>query len=403
MKRFLMVASYVESLVHFRGHLLDSLIANGIEVHAASPDVEFGNIWRRQLEEKGVTVHEIGMQRAGMNPLVDLKTFAELYRLMRRIRPDIVMGYTIKPVIYGTLSAWISRVPRRFVLITGLGYAFTTDVSGRWFSKRKGLLWVARLLYRVALRGTHKVFFQNPDDQTLFRQLKLLSAKTSSHVVNGSGVDLVQYAVASQAKGPVRFLMIARLLGDKGVREYINAAQQVHRTHPQVTFALAGWIDDNPDAVAQQELDDWIAEGTVDYLGCLDDVRPAIAACHVYVLPSYREGTPRTVLEAMAMGRAVITSDAPGCRETVSESVNGYLVPVRDVSRLADAMRRFIDTPELIGAMGRKSREAAEAKYDVDKVNADILKQMGVGAKAREGRVEVVPTELRGVYDKTTL
>ena len=216
MKRFLMVASYVESLVHFRGHLLDSLIANGIEVHAASPDVEFGNIWRRQLEEKGVTVHEIGMQRTGMNPLVDLKTFAELYRLMRRIRPDIVMGYTIKPVIYGTLSAWISRVPRRFVLITGLGYAFTTDVSGRWFSKRKGLRWVARLLYRVALRGTHKVFFQNPDDQTLFRQLKLLSAKTSSHVVNGSGVDLVQYAVASQAKGPVRFLMIARLLGDKG-------------------------------------------------------------------------------------------------------------------------------------------------------------------------------------------
>ena len=166
---------------------------------------------------------------------------------------------------------------------------------------------------------------------------------------------------------------------------------------------MAGWIDDNPDSVAQQELDDWIAEGTVDYLGCLDDVRPAIAACHVYVLPSYREGTPRTVLEAMAMGRAVITSDAPGCRETVSESVNGYLVPVRDVSRLADAMRRFIDTPELIGAMGRKSREAAEAKYDVDKVNADILKQMGVGAKARGGRVEVVPTELRGVYDKTTL
>ena len=403
MKRFLMIASYADSLIHFRGHLLDSLIANGIEVHAASPDVAFGNIWRRQLEEKGVTVHEIGMHRTGMNPLVDLRTFAELYRLMRRIQPDIVMGYTIKPVIYGTLCAWMSRVPRRFVLITGLGYAFTTDVSGRWFSKRQGLLWVVRCLYRVALRGTHKVFFQNPDDQVLFRQLKLLSAKIPSHVVNGSGVDLDQYAVAPQAKGPVRFLMIARLLGDKGVREYVNAAQQVHRTHPQVTFALAGWIDNNPDAISQQELDDWIAEGTVDYLGCLDDVRPAIAACHVYVLPSYREGTPRTVLEAMAMGRAVITSDAPGCRETVSEAANGYLVPVRDASRLTEAMRRFIDNPELIGAMGRQSREVAEAKYDVNKVNADLLEQMGMGAKAEGCRVEPVQSELRGVYGKTTL
>ncbi|WP_192036953.1 glycosyltransferase family 4 protein [Halomonas sp. YLGW01] len=402
MKRFLMIASFPDSLVTFRGQLLDALRENGCEVHVACPDIRKDSAVCEHLESRGIIVHDIPMQRTGINPVADLKTLGNLSRLMRRIQPDVVMGYTIKPVIYGTLSAWLCQVPRRFVLITGLGYTFTSDASGRWFCKRRGLLWVVGSLYRLALLGAHKVFFQNPDDQALFRQLKVLSARSPSHVVNGSGVDLDQYAVASQAKGPLRFLMIARLLGDKGVREYVKAARQVHRTHPQVTFALAGWIDDNPDAIAPQELDDWIVEGTVDYLGCLDDVRPAIAACHVYVLPSYREGTPRTVLEAMAMGKAVITSDAPGCRETVIDGVNGYLVPVRDVSQLAVAMRRFIDTPELTGAMGCKSREIAEAKYDVNKVNADILEQLGMGANAQEPRAEAVTRELRGLHGKTT-
>lgn len=403
MKRFLMVASYADSLIHFRGRLLDALIAKGFEVHVASPDVEEGNIWRKQLEEKGVTVHEIRLQRTGMNPLTDLKTLGDLYCLMRRIRPDVVMGYTIKPVIYGTLSAWLAGVPRRFVLVTGLGYAFTADESGRRLSKRQGVLVIVRYLYRLALAGAHKVFFQNPDDQALFRQLRVLPARTPSHVVNGSGVDLAQYCVAPRPEGPVRFLLIARLLGDKGVREYVKAARQVREAHPQVTFALAGWIDDNPDAIARQELDDWIADGTIDYLGCLDDVRPAIAACHVYVLPSYREGTPRTVLEAMAMARAVITSEAPGCRETVVEGENGYLVPVRDASLLADAMERFIERPELIDAMGRASRKIAEVRYDVHKVNDDILMQMGlssgIGSRLEAHGVD----ELRGCHGKTSL
>ncbi|MFG6178946.1 glycosyltransferase family 4 protein [Halomonas sp. THAF12] len=403
MTRFLVIASYADSLIHFRGPLLDALIAKGYEVHAASPDIGSDNKWRRQLEKKGIRVHEIGLQRTGMNPVADLKTLGELYCLMRRIRPEVVMGYTIKPVIYGTLGARLARIPRRFVLVTGLGYAFTSDASARAFGKRQAVLTIVRTLYRLALSGAHKVFFQNPDDQALFLQQKVLSPRVPSHVVNGSGIDLEQYVVAPRAEGPCRFLLIGRLLGDKGVREYVEAARQVRRTHPLATFALAGWIDDNPDAIDRHELDDWIADGTIDFLGSLDDVRPAIAACHAYVLPSYREGTPRTVLEAMAMGRAVITSDAPGCRETVVEGVNGYLVPVRDASFLASAMLRFIECPELIDTMGRKSREIVEAKYDVNKVNEDILGQMGIGPGTGCRRNDTGVDELRGYHGKTSL
>ncbi|WP_304525557.1 glycosyltransferase family 4 protein [Halomonas sp. I5-271120] len=403
MKRFLMIASFPDSLVTFRGQLLDALRENGYEVHVACPDIRTGSAVREHLESRGIIVHDIPMQRTGINPLADLKTLGNLYRLMRSIQPDVVMGYTIKPVIYGTLSAWLCQVPRRFVLVTGLGYAFSSGQSIKMISKRKGLLMIVRFLYRLSLAGAHKVFFQNHDDQELFRQLKILPVKTPSHVVNGSGVDLVQYAVAPQAKGPVRFLLIARLLGDKGVREYVKAARQVRQDNPEVAFSLAGWIDDNPDAISQQELDTWIADGTVDYLGCLDDVRPAIAACHVYVLPSYREGTPRTVLEAMAMGRAIITSDAPGCRDTVTDGSNGLLVAVRNATLLADAMQQLIGRPDLINTMGRISREIAETKYDVHKVNEDLLIQMGLLLRTCNhlGAAEV--EKLQGFYGENSL
>jgi glycosyltransferase involved in cell wall biosynthesis len=172
--------------------------------------------------------------------------------------------------------------------------------------------------------------------------------------------------------------MIGRLLGDKGVREYASAARRVRAKFPRARFQLAGWIDENPDAIAQSELDLWTAEGTLEFLGRLDDVRPAIAACTVYVLPSYREGTPRTVLEAMAMGRPVITTDAPGCRETVVNGENGYLVDVQSVEALVGAMESFIDNPDLAAAMGLRSRQIVEDKYDVHKVNAVMLREMGI-------------------------
>jgi len=190
-------------------------------------------------------------------------------------------------------------------------------------------------------------------------------------------------------------LLIARLLGDKGVREYAEAARRIRRQHPQARFSLVGWIDDSPNAIAQHELDAWVAEGSLEFLGRLSDVRPAIAACSVYVLPSYREGTPRTVLEAMAMGRAIITTDTPGCRETVVDGDNGFLVPVKSVPALVKAMERFIAEPELAERMGRRSRQLAEAKYDVHQVNGRMLEEMGIGPEGTDYSAPNSCVELR--------
>ena len=370
---FLLIASFPDSILHFRGPLLDALLARGLRVHVAAPGLGAGSEWLGPLQARGVTVHDIPLRRTGMNPLADLRTLVELWRLMRKIRPDYVLAYTIKPVIYGSLAAKFAGVPRRYALITGLGYAFQGDSS-----QSRGL-WrmLARRLYALALRGVHKALFQNPDDEALFRALGILPSTTSSFVVNGSGVDVAAYAVAPLPASP-RFLLIARLLGDKGVREYAEAARHIRVKHPQIAFSLVGWIDENPDAIAQHELDTWLAEGVVEYIGRLSDVRPAIAASSVYVLPSYREGTPRTVLEAMAMGRAVITTDAPGCRETVVDGDNGFLVPVKSVGGLVAAMQQFIDDPALAERMGGRSRAIAENKYDVHKVNQSMLEQMEV-------------------------
>ncbi|MEE6443589.1 MULTISPECIES: glycosyltransferase family 4 protein [Pseudomonas] len=376
--RFLLIASYAESLLNFRGPLLDALIKCGMEVHVAAPSVGARTPVRIELEAKGITVHEISLHRVGMSPSGDLRSLFELWCLMRRIRPSHVMGYTVKPVVYGSIAAKLAGVPRRFALITGLGYAFqSTEQKGKRGVVRK----IVQSLYRVALRCTHKVFFQNPDDRALFQSLKLLPGHIPSQVVNGSGVDVSSFSVAPLPENP-RFLLIARLLGDKGVREYAEAARIVRKCYPQANFSLVGWIDDNPDAIRQQELDCWVTEGVLEYLGRLSDVRPAIEACSVYVLPSYREGTPRTVLEAMAMGRPIITTDAPGCRETVMPGENGLLVSVKNVDELADAMKRFIVEPELAARMGRRSREIAAQRYDVHLVNAAMLSEMGISQES---------------------
>lgn len=381
MKTFLLIASFPDSLIKFRGPLLRALVAKGLDVHVAAPDLADVPDIRTELEALGITLHEIGLKRTGTNPVADLATVAELWRLMRRIRADYVLGYTIKPVIYGSLAAWLAGVPNRFALVTGLGYAFTGEASGKRGLLRK----LIQRLYRFGLSKSRKVFFQNPDDEALFRQLKLLPADIPSCVVNGSGVDVADYALAPLPEKP-SFLLIARLLGDKGVREYAQAARKVKAQYPDAVFRLVGWIDDNPDAISQQELDEWVNTGIVEFLGKLADVRPAIAECNVYVLPSYREGTPRTVLEAMAMGRPVITTDAPGCRETVVDGDNGFLVPVKAVDELAAAMVKFLENPELVAGMGERSRLVAEQKYDVHRVNEFMLGEMGITVQVAQSK-----------------
>ena len=369
---FLIIASYPGSLVRFRGSLIDSLLASGVSVHVAAPELTVHDDIV-ELQKRGVSYHDLPLQRTGLNPVADLKLMFFLIGLMLRLRPQFVLSYTIKPVVYGSVAAWLSGVGDRFALITGLGYAFTHSASG----KRALLRCFIQHLYRFALKRTCHVFFQNPDDEALFRSLKLIPSSTPSSVVNGSGVDVEEYSVVPLPDKPC-FLLIARLLGDKGVREYAQAAQIVKAMYPNVVFRIVGWIDDNPDAITRPEFDQWVDSGLLQFLGRMNDVRPAISDCSVYVLPSYREGTPRTVLEAMAMGRAVITTDAPGCRETVVDGDNGFLVPVKDVDALAAAMMKMIENPGLVAKMGERSRCIAEMKYDVHRVNASMLEGMGV-------------------------
>ena len=377
--KFLMICSFLPSVLNFRGKLLEAIADGGFEIHIMAPDLKSFPDETAKLRALGYRVHWIPMHRTEANPIYDLKALFVIYRLIRKIQPNYVLSYTIKPVIYGTLAAWLAKVPHSFALITGLGYAFQNVESG----KRSIFQKLVHGLYAQALKHTEKVFFQNPDDLKLFQQMQLLNMNKPTVVVNGSGVNVQDFNVMPlpvNEQGIVKasFLLIARLLGDKGVREYAEAARIVKATYPEAEFHLVGWIDDNPSAISQAELDTWIENKTLNYWGKLSDVRPAIAASSVYVLPSYREGTPRTVLEAMAMGRAIITTDAPGCRETVANGVNGYLVGVKSVDDLVQAMRYFIEDPKLIEYMGQCSREIALNKYNVHQVNAHMMSEMGL-------------------------
>ena len=375
--KFLMISSFLPSVLNFRGKLLEAIQTKGYEIHIMVPELVNFQEEYQKLIALGYQVHEIPMQRTGTNPLADLKLLKNMYQQIRQIQPDVVLSYTIKPVIYGTLAAGLAKVPKRFALITGLGYAFQNVET----AKRSIFQKLVHGLYAQALKYAHKVFFQNPDDLKLFEDMHLLEANKPAVVVNGSGVNVQDFEVMPlpiNEQGGVKasFLLIARLLGDKGIREYMAAARSIKAQYPEAEFHLVGWIDDNPSAISQQELETWVSEGLVHYWGKLSDVRPAIIASSVYVLPSYREGTPRTVLEAMAMGRAVITTDAPGCRETVSHGVNGYLVAVKSVDQLVQSMQYFIEDPKLMISMGQRSREIALNKYDVHQVNKHMMTEM---------------------------
>lgn len=368
-KKILVLGSFAESLTRFRGALMAELVGQGYEVLACAPAAD--ETIRRQLAALGVRYVDIALQRTGLNPLADLGLLWRLVGLLRRERPDVLFCYTIKPVVYGALAARLVGGIRVTPMITGLGYAFMGG-GGRL---QRLVSAAARGLYRLALQRAHCVFFQNPDDLGEFRRLNLLPAQARIQQVPGSGVDTREYAQKPVPAAPV-FLLVARLVRDKGVYEYVEAARQVRRQYPAARFQIAGWIDENPTAIREEALAAWVSEGVIEFLGKLEDVRPALAACAVYVLPSYREGTPRSVLEAMAVGRAIITTDAPGCRETVVDQYNGVLVPVADATRLAHAMCSFIERPERVEDYARASRQLAEQRFDVRIVNRLIIQGM---------------------------
>lgn len=359
------IGGNARSLVANRSDLIRELLARGHEVVALVPGYDIAD----HRDDIFIDYHEIPLRRVGLNPIHDLYALYRIYVLLRKIKPDILFSYNIKPVLYGSICARLARVPSIYSMITGVGYAFTGKTARQRVAHA-----LAKALYRSAVRFNRKIFFQNPDDLALFVEAGLLKDRHKAVLVNGSGVNLERFAVAPVVIDPVRFLLVARLLGYKGVREFCRAAKVLSDRHPDLRFQVLGGYDPNlPHALKRSELEAWRREGVVEFLGFHRDVRPFVAKASVFVLPSYHEGTPRGVLEAMAMGRAIITTDAPGCRETVVDGVNGFLVPVKDVGALAEAMERFVLHPELIATMGREARAVAEEKYDVRKVNRRVV------------------------------
>jgi glycosyltransferase involved in cell wall biosynthesis len=369
-RKVLIVGSFAPSLISFRGALISAIARAGLSVTAAAPEID--PAIAEGLRQLGARPREIALRNSSLDPFAFVRSLRAIRRLVREERPDLIISYAIKPVILGALAGRAERAGRIVSVITGVGYAFT---GGREL-KRLLSRAAATLLYRIALRKSDVIVFLNPDDEQLFRRMRLIPAGPAVHVLDGEGIDLAEYPPVV-LPDRTSFLMIARLLKDKGIREFAAAAKRIKAAHPEVPITLVGDFDPSPDSLTREELDELIRCG-VKYEGFLADVRPAIAACSVYVLPSYREGTPRSVLEAMAMGRAIVTTDAPGCRETVIDGENGLLVPPRDADALYLAMMRFVDEPELARAMGRASESLARKKYEVGRINANLLRYAGL-------------------------
>jgi glycosyltransferase involved in cell wall biosynthesis len=281
--------------------------------------------------------------------------------------------YTIKPVIYGCLAARFAGVRRRFAAITGLGYMFEADST-----VKKVLMALATLLYRLALLGAAAVFFQNREDRECFERAGIVGLAHRVELTRGTGVDVAHFAPLPLPSGPPVFLLVGRLLEAKGLYEYAQAARILKERHPGVRFHLLGPPEQGPGSVPLERIREWEREGLIAYLGQTGDVRPYLAAASVIVLPSWREGTPCSVMEGMSMGRPVVVTDAPGCREVVLNGVNGHMAPLRDPPALADAMERFILHPEDIASMGAASRRIAVEEFDARKVAARILHVMGL-------------------------
>jgi glycosyltransferase involved in cell wall biosynthesis len=360
----LLNASLAASIPNFRGSLIRDLVSQGHVVHAAAPYISAAE--REQILALGAQPHDVPLQRSGLGPLSDLRYFAALRRLIRQVGPDRVLNYTAKPNIWGSFAARAESVSA-VSMVTGLGFLFA-PARGPLQSLIK---WGSRKMYALALRSNMAVLFQNGDDLRDFSAAASFGDPVRVHMINGSGVDLAHFSRAPLPERPV-FLMIARLLGAKGIREYAGACRLVKRACPDAECMLVGMTDDGPDQVAEAEVRQ-LCDGAIEYLGQLSDVRPAIMRASIYVLPSYREGTPRSSLEAMAMGRPVVTTDVPGCRETVVHGVGGLLVPVADTQALADAMIRLAHNAQLRQQMADASYERARTRFSVEMVNAAII------------------------------
>ena len=349
----LMTVNAAWNIWNFRRALVEALASDGHQITVLAPSDDAVP----ELERLGCLVRPLEMSVKGLNPLEDLKLQRRFGQIFRDERPDAVLSYTIKNNIFGAYAAKRADVP--FIPnVTGLGTAF---LSG------KLLQTVTEQLYRHSFADLPVVFFQNEDDRDLFLKRRLVRVD-QARLLPGSGIDLQRFAPGDRPgpEEPPTFLMIARLLRDKGVVEFVEAARMVKARHPKARFQLLGAVgSENRSAIGHETLNAWVAEGVVEYLGTTNDVRPAIAAASCIVLPSYREGAPRTLIEAAAMARSLIATDVPGCRAVVDRDVSGYLCDVQSAESLAEAMERFLGLPpEAMQAMGAAGRTKMEREFD---------------------------------------
>ena len=392
--KILVLTGDANTLIYHRGELLRRFAAQDLEVIAVAAE-GFDHV-RDFMHSIGGRLETVRLNRTGLNPLKDAVAFWDILKLLWREKPDYIFSYAIKSVIYGSIAAKLTGVPRIFALVPGLGYAFTPD--GSW--KQCFVCAASSILYAVALRCADRVFLQNHDDEALLRQYRILPKSIPSHVTLGSGVKLEEFpfhalnANADLLSGRLRFVLVSRLLRNKGLFQLAEAAKKVKETHPDVQFDLVGPLDPCPDGVSAEQVEEWHAAGILNYHGPARDVRPFLQNAHAFVLPTYyREGVPRCILEALATGLPIITTDAVGARETirltdvgkeervknkaVMEGENGFLIRPKDSQALAEALERLIQSPLALARLSKVSRQLAETEFDVRHVNMGILWHMG--------------------------
>lgn len=364
--KFILISPKNRTVYNFRGDLIKEIIAKGYEVVVTGPDQTDVD----RIEALGARFHEIPMNKTGTSVVADLKYCSALTKFLKEEKPDATLGYTIKPDVYGAIAAKRAGVKKTTSLVTGGGYTFIATSL-----KARALGMIVRTLYRIGFSQADKVIFQNQDDLKEFIERGLVKREKCGFV-NGSGINLDHFQVEPLPEQPV-FFMLSRLLKSKGVGEYLEASRIVKQKHPEARFLLLGKYETAmQDALDRDYVEGFIREGIIERFEETSDVRPYYALSSVYVLPSYREGTPRTVLEAMAMGRPIITTDTQGCRETVKDGVNGFLVPIKDAQAVADKMLWFIEHPDKTEDMGHASFCYAKEKFDVNKVNEEMFRLM---------------------------
>jgi len=367
-KRIAIVSNNSSNLLNFRGHLIKNLVDKKFNVLVITPKKDFSINFEKKILELGAKISTIPLERTGTNPFQDITTYFSLKLLFDKFKPDIVLSYTSKPIIYCGLVIGKNDKINFFPNLTGLGYGFTDNFN----FKRIIINFILKILYKFSLKSSTAIIFQNPDDRLLFNNLNLTNNK-KTYIVNGSGVDTDFFFPTSLPIEP-KFLMLSRLVADKGVMEYCEAAREIRSKFPDVKFQLAGAFDSNPSGIKYDQIKKFIDNRDIEYLGHVDNVRELLNKCRFYVLPSYREGTPRSVLEAMSVGRPIITTDTVGCRETVIDGLNGLLVQVKSKSSLVDSIKKMLEFDDVkINEMAKQSIKLVRQKYDVSKVNQNIL------------------------------